>query len=654
MPHFLTDAQFHTLTALCDTLIPALEHPPDPHGFWQRRASDLDVPKRLTKVIRNIQSEDLQTQFKWVLDGLNHPITAGFLTGYFRPFAELPFADREKTLQRWAVSPLPQLRLAFQALKRLTGVLFYGAEDATGRNPNWATIQYPGAPFSAPSTPPIIPTITLEQDTTLTCDVVVIGSGAGGGVVAGELARAGKDVIVLEKGGYYHEADFDGREYASYEKLYENQGALATRDLSVTVLAGATLGGGTTINWAAAFRPPAHVLEEWERVYSCVGYTGAAFQASLDAVCARLNVTTDESTPNAEALTLERGCRALDYHWGVVPRNVRGCGDCGWCGFGCPLGAKQSTLKTYLHDAAEAGARFVVNAQARRIIVEHGQAVGVEAVVKSRTLTVKAKSVVVAAGALHTPALLLRSGLSHPHLGRNLYLHPTAVVFGKYTEPIESWHGVMIARYSDQFSNLDGQNYGVTIEHPPAHPALIGLGMPWRSARQYKQQISEARHYAAFIVLTRDRFGGQVTLDRRKRPRLDYALAPYDARHLQRGLAEAFRIHAAAGAHEINGPHSGLEPYIRGDNLDDYVRKLTAFDFAPNKSMLFSAHQMGTCRMGGNRAQAVLSPDGAVWNVGNLYVADASTFPTPSGVNPMITIMAVAHRIAQAIKSRNV
>jgi choline dehydrogenase-like flavoprotein len=659
MSHFLTDSQFATLTALCDTFAPSLERADDPHGFWRRKASDLNVPALVTRAVRDLQSEAQQREFKQLLDYLERPFMAGLLTGHFKPFVQLTPAQRERVLQRWAVSPLPQLRRGFQALKRLTTALFYSAPDESGSNPNHAALGYTVLARPPLDAAPALPLLSLADETTLDCDVVVVGSGAGGSVVAAELARAGKSVIVVEKGGAYAERDFDGVEFTAYQKLYENQAVLATRDLGVVVLAGSTLGGGTTINWGACFRTPDHVRDEWEHEHACVGIAGRDFTAALDTVCARLGVNEEEALPSREAQVLERACDRLGLGCGVIPQNRLGCDEpeqCGWCTFGCPRGTKRSTPRTYLADAAEHGARFLVNAEAKRVLIENGRATGVEVEVNGATdgpqaVTVRAHAVVVAAGSLHSPALLLRSGLTNPNIGRGLHLHPTVPVFGTYPDPIEPWRGPMLTRYVNQWANLDGRHYGVLVEHPPAHPGLIGLGLPWLSGEAHKEAVAGARQQAIFIAITRDRDGGRVSVDAQGRPVLDYRLSRYDGAHLMRGLQESFRLQQAAGATAISGPHAGLEPFTGGD-LETYFERVARAGLAPNRLIIFSAHQMGSCRMGGKRAQSVLTPQGEAWDVRNLYVADASAFPTASGVNPMITVMALAHWTAQAVKAR--
>lgn len=661
MTHFLTDAQFCTLTALCDTIIPSLDRADDEHGFWKRAASDLDVPRLFTRAVRDLQTKEQQAEFKQLLDALDRPVTALALTGHFKPFAALTPAEREQVLQRWAVSTVPQLRKAFQGLKRLTAALFYSVTDESGRNPNWPAIGYrpPARAGGAEDGRGRLPTIIPEADT-LQCDVVVVGSGAGGGVVAAELARAGKDVIVVEKGGNSGDGDFDQNEFTAYQKLYENQAILATRDAGVVVLAGSTLGGTTVINWSASFRTPDHVREEWAREHACTDMLSAEYTRALDSVWARLQVSEDESWASTEARKLELACDRLGLGCGIIPQNRKGCTDpaeCGWCTFGCARGSKQSTLKNYLPEAAEHGARFIVNATATRVLIEAGRAAGVEVECVTeagvRPLTVRARATVVAAGSLHSPAVLLRSGLTNPNIGLNLRLHPTVPIFGEYDELIEPWTGPMLTRYVNQWANLDGQHYGFVVEHPPAHAGIIGLGQVWLSGEQHKDLVARTRSQAVFIAITRDREGGRVSVNKQGQPVMEYGLSRTDGQHMLRGVEECFRLHAAAGAHTIGGPHASLAPFHHdGADLEPYLQRVQRLGFAANSLMVFSAHQMGTCRMGGRRSQAVLTPQGESWDVRNLFVADASAFPTASGVNPMITVMALAHLTAQAVKAR--
>jgi len=298
-----------------------------------------------------------------------------FLAGIPRPFSAMSPVQRERYLRGWATSRLPPRRKAFQALKRLVMVTHYTTPGAGGR------LAYPGPLGPPPSVPKPIRPLSVTTDTTLTCDVVVVGSGAGGGVVAAQLAARGKDVIVLEKGGYHNEADFTQQEGEGLERLYDAGGLLATRDLSLVILQGATLGGGTVVNYTTSFATPESVRDEWAREHALPHFRGPEFTRSLDAVAQRIGVNTDHAAPSGRDRVLIRGLERLGWHHGLLPRNVRGCTQddaCGYCGYGCRTAAKQSTLVTYLADAVAHGARIVVNCDVRRVTLAAGSATGVE------------------------------------------------------------------------------------------------------------------------------------------------------------------------------------------------------------------------------------------------------------------------------------
>lgn len=656
--HFLTDPQFATLVALCNTIVPTIDHGDDPHGFWARRATDLDVPRLFTRTVRDLQSPEQGRELKLLLDALGRGASALPLTGHAKPFTALTALERERVLQRWSTSPLPPLRRAFQALKRLTLALYYAVPDANGINPNYVAMGY-----ERPTTDPLetrrrttIKPLQPRDGQTLTCDVVVIGSGAGGGVVAATLAVAGRDVIVIEKAAARSAPDFDDDEITGYQRSYENQAVLTTEDLGVTILAGSSLGGGTTINWAVSFRTPDHVRTEWEREHGVSDLTGADYTQDLDEVCARIGANEAEAIAGPSAQRLEQGATALKLPWGPTPLNVEGCAAegaerCGFCPFGCPRDRKRSTLVTYLEDAASRGARFLTDTHVERVLIDGGRAVGVEARTPAGDVTVRAKAVVVAAGSLHTPAVLLRSGLSNPNLGRHLRLHPTAAMYGDYGKPVRLWHGPMLSRYVSAYTDLDGRGYGVVIEHPPAHPGLLALALPWRSGEQHKRVMARSANYAAFISITRDTGSGRVTVGADGKPRIAYALNDVDGRHLLRGIEAMFELHVAAGADEIGGPQSGLTPWRRRVDKASYIGQMRQIGLGVNRAMVFSAHQMGSARLGGSARTSVVDPYGRCWETQGLYVADASLFPTASGVNPMITAMALARRVARRVES---
>jgi long-chain-alcohol oxidase len=587
------------------------------------------------------------------------------LAGIPRPFTGMTTVQRERYLRGWATSRWALRRKAFQALKRMATIIYYTSRDPLGRpNPSWPRLGYPGPLGPPPEVPKRIRPTEIGADTEIECDVVVVGSGAGGGVVAGELAAHGKDVVVLEKGGYYNEADFTQYEGEMLSRLYEAGGLLTSDDLSFVILQGSCLGGGTVVNYTTSFHTPESVRLQWAHEHGLPHFATAEFTQSLDAVARRLGVSTDHNRPSARDAALLHGLDALHWHHAPLPRNVRGCSegdDCGYCAYGCRRGAKQSTLITYLQDAFDRGARIFVGTRVRRITHTGGRATGVEAVVQSPQgprpfrLTVRAKAVVVAAGSIHSPALLLRSGLAPSTTGAHLALHPGTAVFGLMPQETRPWTGTIQAHYSDQFADLDA-GYGFKFETVPVHPSLFALAVPWESGLQHGDEMANLSRTTLAAILLRDRDGGRVRVDDDGQPVVSYRLSPYDAAHLRRGLAEGARLLEAAGAREIWTPHARWIAY-RPDGRESAARDawLQAIDhagFGPNQIQLASFHQMASCRMGATASSSVVNEENQVWNVPGLYVADASTFPGSSGVNPMLTIMGIAHRAAGVIASR--
>jgi choline dehydrogenase-like flavoprotein len=473
-------------------------------------------------------------------------------------------------------------------------------------------------------------------------DACVIGSGAGGSAAAAQLAAAGFRVVVLEAADARQANQFEPLELEGLRSLYWQRGLLATHDLSTMIIAGSALGGGTTVNWQTSLRTPDDVRAEWAERSGCHFLAGPDFSAALDAVCARLSVNTAESQVNRNNEILQRGCDALGYHWDLIPRNARGCdpAQCGFCMFGCPTGGKQSAAVTFLRDAVATGrATLVGNCQAERIEHTAGRVTGVTARLGERRVRVRATTVVVAAGGIESPALLLRSGITLPALGRHLHLHPTTCVAGFFAEPVRAWLGPPQTVVCDEFASLS-DGHGFRLETAPAHPGLFALAMPWRNARAHRELMQDFDHAATLIVLARDHSGGRVSIDRRGATRVDYTVGPRERGYLARGAAAAARVLAAAGAERITTLHSQPIEWQARDNLDAYCQDITSAPLDRNWSPVLTAHQLGTCRMGSSPDAAVCNQNGAVFGVRGLFIGDASALPGSCGVNPMITVAA--------------
>jgi len=663
---WLSPEEFRLIEAVCDTLLPSLEPPIDSSeevaAYYRRNASDLHVAMLLAETLAH-ENAETQTEFRQLLAMMASPLGGLLLIANPKPFINLQPEQREKYLLAMANSPMGQLRQGYQALKRLTTFIFYSVPNPQGVNPNWAVLDYE-APTPPPATPKTIKPFAITEDTTLECDAVVIGSGAGGGVVASELAMAGKSVIVLEKGGYNSESDFTYQEAQATPELYLKRGLLSTKDLSMFILAGSTLGGGTVVNWNTSFRTPDDVLEEWARLSGLSDFTGPALQESFAAVERRMRVNTENSQHNRQNQLLFDGSAALGYHAGVIRRNAVGCEQrCGACGFGCRYECKQSTTKTYLQDAYDKGARIVVRCSVDKVLIEDGKAVGVEAKAidgesgAAYKVTVRARVVVLAAGTINSPAVLLRSEVENKHIGQHLKLHPVSTVTGIYPEKVYAWKGVLQSAYNDEFAHLH-DNYGYKLEVAPAHPGLIGLTTPWYGTRAYRESMLDAPHLSTIIVLTRDKGEGMVTTDRDGEPVVHYITSAYDRQHLLHGLRTSARVHFAAGARSVlslQNRQNRVDRFEDGTvsmrDLSDFDARLERYGMGPNRMMMFSAHQMGTCRMGSDAKSAVTNGNGEIYGVKNLFVCDGSVFPAASGVNPMLSIMGLSHRSAQYIKS---
>ena len=608
----MTRAERRALDAVAETFFPG--------------AVGLGFPAAFLDTFVSVLSDGERRRLRMLLAGLA-------ATGFTRLGSE----GRERALLAWCDSRFSLRRAGFQALRKGLLTIAYTLPGT----PAWERIGYPGPLGRTRTTQKALSAIRVVRDTTLDCDVCVVGSGAGGGVAAAVLAQAGLDVVVLEAGGHYEEADFDGAELDGFRRLYHGRGTTATDDQGIGILAGACVGGGTVVNYTTSFRTPDEVRAEWGGVFATDAFTSA-----LDTVCERIGVTIDESRPSRREEVVNEGLERLGWHVAPMPRNVRGCDQasiCGYCGYGCPLGAKQSTPRTWLADAQAAGARIFPRTRAERVTVEAGAARGVEARTgEGHRVLVRSRAVVVACGAIETPALLRRSGLDAPQLGRNLHLHPVGGAFGLFDDEIRPWEGTLQAIHSDQVRD-------VKLETTAIHPALLAGAAPWRGAAQHAELMSWLPRISLLGVLVRDRDAGEVRVGRDGSPVIRYRLSQRDAQRVHAGTEAAARVLEAAGAKRIVSSHSRLVEYEpgRSGTLEAFMRDADACGWGPGRVALYSFHQMGTAAMG-----SVCNDEGELSGARRLVVADASTFPSASGVNPMVTIEAIAHLNASALAAR--
>ena len=500
---------------------------------------------------------------------------------------------------------------------------------------------------------------TLTDDRALEADVVIVGTGAGGGTAAEILSAAGLSVVLVEEGPLRSSSDFRMRESDAYPELYQESAARRTRDKAIAVLQGRCVGGGTTVNWTSSFRTPAATLAHWQREYGLAGFGSADLVPWFERMEARLSIAPWTVAPNANNQTLARGAAKLGIVTPAIRRNVKGCWNLGYCGMGCPTNAKQSMLVTSIPAALERGATLITRARALAF-TWHGERIesltcaAMDArgtTPTARRVVVRARVYIAAGGAIGTPALLLRSRVPDPYgvLGRRTFLHPTLVSAAIMPERIDGYSGAPQTVYSDHYLDTlppDGP-VGFKLEAPPIHPLLTAITLPDHGG-QHAQRMRELPRLQVVLALLRDGFhpdspGGRVTLASDGTPVLDYPLTPYLWEGARRAFVAMADIQFAAGAKEVMPVHGNGPAYTTPAAARAAI---ASFDLRPLATSVVSAHVMGGCAMGSDPHRAVCDTDGRHHQIANLHVCDGSLFPTSIGANPQLTIYAVAARLA--------
>jgi len=505
-----------------------------------------------------------------------------------------------------------------------------------------------------------------EDALALRADACVIGSGAGGAVAAAELARGGLDVVVLEQGPHWTSRDFTQREDEMLPRLFEEAGLRQTEDGSITILQGRSVGGSTVHNLCYAFRTPDPILALWREEHGLESLTAESLTPSFERVERSLKVKPiREDEVNALNRIVRAGAEKLGYSGFVTKHNREGCVQAGFCILGCSYDAKQSMLVTYVPEAEKLGARLYANARVERIEADPGSPRARVRRVSGHALrdggrsgapfVVEAKVVVLAAGAVASPDLLLRSGLANGsgQVGRNLHLHPSVMAAGFFEEPIHAYRGIPQSYYIDEFIDLERDPHSGTILMPIAgFPVLTATQLPGfgRDHFRFMQRFS---HMAGLLALLHDRSAGSVQPGASPaRPRIAYALREDDGRQLAEGLLHCVEVLLAGGASEVLVPYAADPLVLRpGDDLAPILRRGVA-QSGPGAIAIASTHPQSTCRMSGDPREGVVGAFGECHEVAGLFVADMSVFPTSLGAPPQITTAALADRTARHVLER--
>ena len=501
----------------------------------------------------------------------------------------------------------------------------------------------------------------------ITCDVAIIGSGAGAGITAELLAKAGLSVVIVEEGPLKSSADFNQQESVAYPSLYQESAARKTQDKAINILQGRCVGGSTTVNWTSSFRTPVATLEYWRAHFGLDSFGNDALAPYFAQAEQRLSIGPWLTPPNENNDLLRRGAAKLGIEAAAIARNVKGCWNLGSCGMGCPTNAKQSMLVTTIPAALDLGAILLVETRAERFELANGmvqallcgpvKANGAPASSNAAAWSIVARHYVLAAGAINSPAVLLRSEAPDPHgrLGHRTFLHPVVMSAGFMPNKVEGWHGAPQTIYTDHFLEtqaIDGP-IGFKLEAPPMHPVIfassvVGFG---------KEQAALFRKFPdthVLLALMRDGFhpqapGGQVKLRGDGSPVLDYPLTDFVMEGARKAMLAMAEIQFAAGAKQVLPVHELARPY---ESWAQAKEAIGALAMKPLLTKVVSAHVMGGCGASGDEKHGVTRPDGVHWQLDNLSVHDGSIFPTSIGANPQLSIYGITNRLAQALAKR--
>jgi choline dehydrogenase len=508
----------------------------------------------------------------------------------------------------------------------------------------------------------IIDAATLAAPTTMEADVAIVGSGAGGGVAAEILAQAGLKVLLIEEGALRTASSFkDMDEGRAMAELYQEAGARATSDGAIAVLQGRSVGGSTTVNWTSSFRTPAPTLKHWAEQHEVVGHGVDDMKPWFEKMEQRLNVALWEA-PNANNSVLKRGCDKLGWEAHAIPRNVKGCWNTGYCGFGCPVNAKQSMLVSTIPSALTSGATLVHRLRVRqlqhadgRVTAAVGEALRADGRAPSGvTVTVKAKHFIAAGGAINTPALLLRSAAPDQHelLGKHTLIHPVVLTIAQMPEQINPFYGAPQSIASDHFQWLNGATgpMGYKLEVPPIFPG-IGAAVLNSYGQALKEEMAALPHTNVVLALLRDGFveqsaGGRVRLADDGSPMLDYDPSDYVWEGVRRAWLSMAELQFAAGAKRVRVAH--LDATYQ-TNWNDAKRAIAELPLKKFRASMFTAHLMGGCAMSQNPKRGVVDSRGRHHQLANLSVMDGSVFPTSIGANPQLSIFGLTAQNASAL-----
>jgi choline dehydrogenase-like flavoprotein len=491
-------------------------------------------------------------------------------------------------------------------------------------------------------------------DLDLDCDVVVVGSGAGGAVVACELAEAGQRVVVLEEGPHVPLSRYRKMRPSQHMRSVWRDGAMTLAagvggSPTVNVTMGRCIGGSSMLTGGVCFRTPDEVLQGWVDDLGLTELSSSRLEPFFDQVEKDVHVEEVPLCMRSRSTDLFAiGSKRRGVELQPLRRNTKGCTGCGRCNFGCPEGAKQSVDISYLPRALRAGAQIWSDCLIKAVCHKHGKATGVvgellprKGFMRRRKVRVRAKRVVLACGSYHSPLLLLKSGFKSKQIGKNMTLHPAFRMFARFDEPVRGWQGALQSAYTDAYGDQ-----GITLVSLFV-PAGVMVATMQGFGPELLKRAKDVPHMAVFGGMIHDEGGGTLRVGPGREPLVTYRMSKRDKATVPTLITHLAESFFAAGAKEVFPPIVGHAPVG-----PDAFRKLDVSSIPARRIECSSQHPLGSCRMGAHAKNSVVDPDGESWEMRNLFVADGSVVPTSLGVNPQVSIMTMAMRIAHKIRER--
>ena len=479
-------------------------------------------------------------------------------------------------------------------------------------------------------------------------EIAVIGSGAGGGIAANLLSKK-YEVGIFDKGNYSNGET--NNETFGYHNFYETHAIQQTRGYNVLLLAGSGIGGGTSINWTTSLRTPDNILNEWDSLTGQSNYFNSEkFKNSIDFICDELNVAEANNSIPIKELKLAEGLKLNNISYKIIPRNTNNATseETGFSTFGHSDETINSSYKSWFSNDKFDSERIFSNSDIKSLDISNGKATHINVQNDGTLHKVAVDKVILAAGSLNTPKILLDSGYKNKHLGHHLKLHPVSGVAGKFSEEQKPWSGSMQGIYSDDNLFMK-DNYGYLLEGLPMHPSLFFPFFPNNTDR-FQDFVKSYNNWSGSIVLTSDTSSGSI-INKKSQQLWDYSLNNFDHKNLLHGIESLVMANYLAGAEEIMVATSPTLHWKKSSNEDikHFIKKIKLIKNQPYRMLLGSAHQMGTARIHPDEKQGVVGLNGKVHGLDNVYIVDSSTFPRCSGVNPMITIQSMSHFLVSQI-----